>query len=46
MSNFLSLVLVLCFVVALVGCEKERVIIPAGASAEQIIAMQVAKKQI
>lgn len=46
MSNFLSLVLVLCFVVALMGCKKEQVIIPAGTSAEQIIAMQVAKKQI
>ena len=46
MSNFLSLVLVLCFVVALVGCKHEEVKIPADATAEQIIAMQVAKKQI
>ncbi len=34
MSNFLSLVLVLCFVVALMGCKKEHVTIPAGATAE------------
>lgn len=46
MSNYLSLVLVLCFVVALMGCKHEPVAIPAGATAEQIIAMQVAKKQI
>lgn len=46
MSNFLSLVLVLCFVVALVGCKHDEVKIPESTTSEQMIAMQVAKKQI
>ena len=46
MSNYLSLVLVLCFLVALVGCKHEQVKVPEGTTAEQMIAMQVAKKQI
>jgi len=46
MTNYLCLVLVLAFLVALAGCKHEEVKAPHGATAEQIIAMQVAKKQI
>jgi len=46
MSNFFCFVLVLCLLVALVGCKHEEVKIPEDATTEQIIALQVAKKQI
>lgn len=46
MSNFFCFVLVLCLLVALVGCKHEQVKVPEGTTAEQMIAMQVAKKKI
>ena len=46
MSNFLSLVLVLCFLVALVGCKHEQVKVPEGTTAEQMIAMHKNKTTV